>query len=129
MKTKATILIIDDDEFLLDMYSLKFRQSGWGVDIAMNPTEAIEKIKDGNLSLNVVLLDLVMPNMDGFDFLEVVKKENLLKDSQLVVLSNLGQQENIDKAMKLGASGYLVKAYLTPVEVVDKVSELLEKKK
>lgn len=125
MNNKYKILIIDDDEFLLDMYSMKFRELGYGVEIAFNGLDALEKIKNG-LEPSVILVDIVMPNMDGFEFLRQAKKENLLKKSKVVVLSNLGQEEDIKKGKELGVDDYIVKAYFTPTEVTKKIEELLK---
>lgn len=125
MNSKYKILIIDDDEFLLDMYSMKFRELGYGVEIAFNGLDALEKIKNG-LEPSVILVDIVMPNMDGFEFLRQAKKENLLKKSKVVVLSNLGQEEDIKKGKELGADDYIVKAYFTPTEVTKKIEALLK---
>ncbi|TSD02048.1 MAG: two-component system response regulatory protein [Parcubacteria group bacterium Athens0714_24] len=118
------VLIIDDDEFLLDMYSTKFKESGIGVEISLSAQEALEKIRAG-LNPSVVLLDIIMQGMDGFGFLETVKKESLLKDSKIIILSNLGQKGDIEKGLALGAYSYLVKAYYTPSEIVKKAKELL----
>ena len=126
MTEKHKILIIDDDEFLLDMYSMKFKEEGFEVDVAPGAKEAVEKIKNG-LSPEIVLLDIVMPQMDGFEFLETVKKENLIPKGKIIILTNLGQQKDIDIGMALGASDYIVKAYFTPSEVVKKINLLLKK--
>lgn len=125
MSEKHKILIIDDDEFLLDMYAMKFKEEGFEVDIAPSAKEAIEKIK-GGLSPEITLLDIVMPGMDGFEFLEAVKKDNLLQNSKIIILTNLGQQKDIDRGVALGAPDYIIKAYFTPSEVVKKVNSLLK---
>lgn len=122
---KHKILIIDDDEFLLDMYSIKFRELGYDVEIAFSGTDALEKIKKG-LEPEVILVDVVMPNMDGFDFLRQLNGNGLLKKSKKVVLSNLGQEEDIKKGKELGADDYIVKAYFTPMEVTKKIEALLK---
>jgi DNA-binding response OmpR family regulator len=122
------ILIVDDDEFLLDMYALKFRESDFSVEVARSGEEALTQMRQG-LNPAVILLDIVMPNIDGLEFLRVAKKENLLRDSMVVVLSNLGQKEDIERGLKLGAQDYIVKAHFTPSEVVKKVLALLERKK
>jgi len=124
MENNKKILIVDDDEFLLDMYATKFRSVNIDVEIASNVPEALDKIYAG-FNPQVVLLDLIMQGPDGFDFLERVKKENLLKDSKIIILSNLGQKEDIEKGLKMGAYSYLIKAYYTPSEIVKKVKELL----
>ena len=124
---KHKILIIDDDEFLLDMYAVKFKEEGFEVDTARGGKEALDKIKGGT-SPEVVLLDVVMPGMDGFELLGTIRKENLIPASKIIILSNLGQKEHLDKGMSLGAADYIVKAYFTPSEVVKKVNEVLLKK-
>ena len=123
--SKYKILIIDDDEFLLDMYSIKFRELGYGVEIAFSGADALEKIKNG-FEPDVVLVDIVMPNMDGFEFLRQLNSGGLLKKSKKVVLSNLGQEEDIKKGKELGADDYIVKAYFTPLEVTKKIESLLK---
>ena len=121
------ILIIDDDSFLLDMYALKFSQKNFSVTTASGTLVALEKLRAG-LSPEIIVVDLVMPAMDGFEFLEVVRTEGLAEGALVIILSNLGQQEDIDRGLKLGASGYIIKASATPSEVVEKVEETIEKK-
>ncbi len=121
METKK-ILIVDDDEFLLDMYVLKFKESGFIVDIAQNGEEAIKKIRTA--TPDIILLDVVMPKLDGFDVLRTVKKEGLAQNSKILLLTNLGQKEDVEKGMSLGAEGYVIKAHFTPSEVVKKVNSL-----
>lgn len=125
-KTKRKILIIDDDEFLLDMYSVKFKEEGFDVEIAPGAKDALDKIKNG-LAPEVILIDIVMPAMDGFAFMEELKKEKLIPKSKIIVLSNLGQKNQTEKALELGATDFVVKAYFTPSEVVKKVNNLLGK--
>jgi CheY-like chemotaxis protein len=119
------VLIIDDDGFLLDMYSVKLREMGFDTEIALSALEALEKIRTG-ISPEVVLLDIIMPGMDGFEFLETVKKEKLLKNSKIIILSNLGQDEDIKKGLALVASDYIIKAYFTPSEIVKKIEKLFK---
>ncbi len=123
----AKILIVDDDEFLLDMYALKFKESGFEVEVARGGEEAMETMRLG-LKPDVLLLDIVMPALDGFDVLKLIKKENLIPGAVLVVLTNLGQKEDIEKGLHLGAQDYIVKTHFTPSEVVKKVSGLRKKK-
>ena len=125
--TAKKILIVDDDEFLLEMYSLKFRESGFDVEVAHGGEEALQKIK-GGLRPEVLLLDVVMPGLDGFEVLRLIKKDNLLPGAFFVILTNLGQKEDVEKGLRLGAHDYIVKAHFTPSEVVKKVTALLEKK-
>ena len=85
--------------------------------------------KEKEVSADVILLDVVMPKMDGFDVLRVLRKENIAPKSIVLVLTNLGQKDDFDRGMKLGATDYIVKAHYTPSEVVKKVQSLLEKNK
>lgn len=125
---KDSVLIIDDDKFLLDMYTLKFKECGCSVEAVSDPVAALEKLRAG-ASPNIILLDVIMPNMNGFEFLEAVKKEGLAKDASVIMLSNQGQQEDIDKAMSLGASGYIIKASSIPSEVLAKTLSIADQKK
>jgi CheY-like chemotaxis protein len=120
------IFIIDDDAFLLDMYALKFSQRNFTVTSASGTLAALEKLREGYVP-DIILVDLVMPAMDGFEFLETMRAEGLAKTAMIIILSNLGQQEDIDRGLALGASGYIIKASATPSEVVEKVLETVEK--
>jgi DNA-binding response OmpR family regulator len=119
------VFVIDDDVFLLDMYATKFTQREFQVSSAPGTLEALEKLR-GGLAPDVIVVDLVMPAMDGFEFLEVVRNEKLASNAVIIILSNLGQQEDIDRGLALGASGYIIKASATPSEVVEKVLEVLD---
>ena len=123
---KKKILIVDDDNFLLDMYALKFSQNNFEVHTASNGLDAIEKLK-GGLSPDVLLMDIIMPEMDGFEMLEKIKKENLATNSIQIVLSNKSQQSDVDRGKALGVAGYITKANSTPREVIDQVQDILSK--
>ncbi|OGZ10943.1 MAG: hypothetical protein A3C93_02775 [Candidatus Lloydbacteria bacterium RIFCSPHIGHO2_02_FULL_54_17] len=127
-KTICKVMIIDDDAFLLDMYALKFTQKNFEVTTSSGTLDALEKIRAG-YKPEVLLVDLVMPNMDGFQFLEQLKKDKLIPNTLLLVLSNLSQSEDVEKSKQLGASGHIVKASATPSEVVDRVLEEMKKSK
>jgi len=124
MDKKYKILIVDDDKFLLDMYTLKFKEKGFEVDSAFGSIKALAKLKEDN-GFDIIIMDVVMPTMDGFELLSEIKKEKLAEGAKMVILSNLGQPSDIEKGEKLGADGYIVKADSTPSEVVTKVSELV----
>lgn len=125
---KRKILIVDDDSFLLDMYALKFSQNNFEVYTAESGVQAIEKIKGGT-NFDVILMDVIMPEMDGFEMLEKMNTEKLSPNSIKIILSNKSQQENIDRGNSLGVAGYIVKANSTPTEVIDQVSTILSKYK
>jgi len=124
---KKKILIVDDDGFLLDMYAFKFSQSNFDVFTANNGALALEKLKEG-LNPDVMLIDVIMPEMNGFETLENINKENLCKDMIKIILSNKNQQSDIDKGTALGVSGYIIKANSVPTEVVKKVMDILSSK-
>ena len=84
----------------------------------------MEKIK-GGFNPSIILLDIVMPNMDGFEFLKRANEEKILNKAKVIILTNLGQKEDIERGIQLGAADYIIKAYLTPSEVVKKVHSVL----
>lgn len=123
-KKTFNILFVDDDDFLIDMYSLKFSQAGYKIQTAQSTDEALEKLQEG-LSPDAVLFDLVMPKKDGFELLTQIKEQNLAPGAALIVLSNQSERENIDKAKKLGATGHIIKANAIPSEVLQIVEEII----
>src|SRR3989344_5736144 len=125
--TKRTILIIDDDSFLLDMYALKFSQSNFSVHTATDGVQALEKLR-GGLNPEVILYDIMMPQMDGFEMLEKINQEKLSSDSVKLVLSNKNDQADIDRGNALGVAGYIIKANSTPTEVIAQVQDVLSAK-
>ena len=126
MDAMKTILIVEDDVFLSDMYQTKFVESGYDVKVAGDGQQGLTMLQDG-LRPDMVLLDIVMPKMDGIEMLTAVKKEEKLKDIPVILLTNLGQESDITRGMELGALDYFVKAHFTPSEVVKKVEALFAK--
>jgi DNA-binding response OmpR family regulator len=119
------ILIVDDDTFLLDMYAMRFTQSGFKVETAMNAAQTLEKLH-GGLVPEIMLLDVVMPAVDGFELLEQINNEKLAEKTIKIYLSNLGQEQDIARGKSLGAASYIVKANSTPSEVVAHVLEVMK---
>jgi PleD family two-component response regulator len=122
---KYKVLIVDDDEFLLNMYSVKFAKSGLEVHTATTAETAIGKLKEG-FKPDALIVDIVMPGMDGFELLKKVREENLAKEAALIVLTNQGQTADIDRARELGVVGYIVKASTIPSEVLTEVLRCLK---
>lgn len=118
------ILIIEDDPLLSEIYVTKFHQEGFTVDAAKDGKEGLSKMKENKPDL--ILLDVVLPETDGFEVLKSFKKSVLLKDIPVILLTNLSQRNEVEKGIKLGASLYLIKAHFTPTEVVGKVKEILK---
>lgn len=123
-----SVLLIDDDRFLLDMYAMKFKGAGCSVEAISDPNAALEKLRSG-FSPDIILLDIIMPVITGFEFLETLRKEKLATSARVVMLSNQGAQEDIDKATSLGAAGYIVKASSIPSEVLTQAFSIIEGKK
>lgn len=124
---KPLVLLVDDDQFLLHMYSLKFRNTGFEIETATSALSALQKLRDG-MQPDALLCDLVMPAMDGVEFIKRVKEEKLSPAAAIVVLTNQGQSTEIEKAQALGVDGYIVKASSIPSEVVNEVKTILSKK-
>ncbi len=125
LENKKQILIVDDDSFLLDMYSVRFDRAGFLIETAMNADEVLQKLRSG-LVPDVCLFDVVMPSVDGFELLEIINSEKLIPNTLKIYLSNLGQDQDIARGKSLGAAGYIVKANHTPSEVVEEVNKILK---
>ena len=123
---KYKILFIEDDPFLSDIYMTKFEEVGYDIDIANDGEAGLEKIKQ--TKPDIILLDIVLPGKNGLEVLEEIKKDSTLKDMPVLILSNLGMDQNFDKAKSLGAAGYLVKSQYTPSEVVAEGEKILKAK-
>jgi two-component system chemotaxis sensor kinase CheA len=119
------ILVVDDAKMLQNIYKSKLMSEGFLVKIASNGTEAIKILLEE--AFDLILLDLTMPIMDGFKVLQAVKENPKLSSTLVIVFSSRGQPEEIEKAVNLGADGYLIKSTTTPNEVVKKVREVLGK--
>ncbi|PLX21765.1 response regulator [Candidatus Parcubacteria bacterium] len=124
MSTKKKILIVEDDEFLLSMYSTKFEIEGYEVVIAANGEEGVEKSRNSNP--DIILLDIMLPQMDGFDVLKKIKASRETNSIPVILLTNLSQKQDVEQGLSLGADDYLVKAHFMPSEVVDKIKRLIK---
>ena len=122
------ILLVDDDQFLLDMYVIKFTKAGYEVKSADSTTLALKLVKDGYIP-DVVLSDIVMPDMDGLDFVDNLQKEKLAPKSIIIMLTNQGSSDDIARAKKLNVDGYIVKATTIPSEVLTQVEKICNSKK
>ena len=122
-KQDKRLLLVDDDEFLIDLYSRKFTEAGFAVVAIRSAEEALGKLREG-YSPAVILLDLIMPTIGGIDFLKTMRDEHLAHDAAIVVLSNQSDEARIEEAKKLGAKGYIIKANAVPSEVLEQVRAL-----
>src|SRR3989338_8218464 len=115
MAESKKILIVEDEETLLRALEHKLSLHGYRVDLARDGAEGLKKIKEEKP--DVVLLDILMPNVDGFGVLEDLNKSGIIPDMPVIIISNSGQPVEIDRAMRLGARDYLIKAEFDPEEV------------
>lgn len=120
-------MLVDDDKFLLDMYSLKFTQEGFIVIPCFSVREALDSLR-GGAAPQVVLFDITMPGEDGFSFLEKLREEKLAPGAKLIALTNQSNDADRKRAEELGADRYVVKASMIPSEVVALVKNTLGQK-
>ena len=125
MAEKNRILIIEDDSYISDMYKIKLESEGFQVIIASDGQKGVEQLNQQKPDL--ILLDVVMPKMDGFSVLQNIKEDPEVQDIPVIMLTNLGQKDSVEKGLKLGAEDYIIKAHFTPLEVVEKVKQFLNK--
>lgn len=119
------ILLAEDDLQLVDMYNRKFELDGYETTIAEDGQKAIDILKDGYVP-DVAILDVMMPMVDGLEVLKYMKGQKELEDVVVIMLTNLSDEKTAEKIYELGATEYLVKAELTPLEVSTKVKELIK---
>ena len=123
-QASKTIFIVEDDKFLREIAAQKLETEGFKLASATTGNEALEYLEK-NPRPDIVLLDLILPGMSGFEVLASIKANPVLKDIPVLILSNLGQEEDIEKAKKLGARDYLVKAHFSFAEIIKKIHEIV----
>lgn len=117
-----TILLVEDDPFLIDIYSTQLNEAGFQVEIAKDGEECLTKITEKKPDL--LILDMVLPKMSGWEVLREIQKNENLKDLKIVVLSNLSQKREVDESMRLGVTKYLIKAHYTPSQIVTEIKKI-----
>ncbi len=126
-KNGIRVLLVEDDEFLRDICKRKLDLEGFNVSVAVDGNEALKKINEEDPQ--VVLLDVILPGMDGFEVLKNVKDNPSKSNIAIIMLTNLGQESDIEKGLKLGADEYIVKAHFTISEIIQKIKIVLKNKK
>lgn len=121
---KNTILIIEDDKFLRELIAQKLLKEGYNVTEAIDGEEGLKRIQQDKPAL--ILLDLILPGLDGFEVLSKMKEDPVLAQIPVIILSNLGQKDDVEKGLKLGAVDYLIKAHFTPGEIIEKIKATLK---
>ena len=129
MKSSKSTLIIEDEQFLIDLYKKAFSQRGFTVLEAIDGAEGLEKAND-NTQVDIILLDIMLPKMDGISVLRKLKENGSpAKDVPVFMLTNLGQESVIKEALRIGADGYILKSKYLPNQVVDEVEKFLNDRK
>ena len=121
------LYLVDDDRFLLDMYAVKFKAAGHEVTAFSGGEDLLKALRESPAP-DALLVDIVMPGMTGFEILEALKKEQLGGEMKVIVLSNQGQESDIENAKQLGADGYIIKASAIPSEVFAETMKIIEAK-
>jgi len=119
------ILIVEDDVFVRDIYNIKFQKEGFAVTLATNGVEALERLE--KFIPDIILLDIIMPYMNGMEVLKKIKGDEQLKNIPVIMLTNISDKEKVDEAISQESVDYLIKSHFTPAEVVSKVYALLKK--
>lgn len=117
------ILLTEDDPFIADIYSTSLKNAGFEISLAADGEECLKKLKEKNFDL--ILLDLLMPKIDGLTVLKHIKEDLKSKDTPVMILTNIGEKENIEKGIQLGAVDYLIKTNFSPEEIIQKIEKLL----
>lgn len=127
MATTYRIYLTDDDRFLCDLYAVKFKKAGHEVSVFGGGEALLAELrKDGTETPDAILLDIIMPGVGGLEALEAIRKEHLAKGAKIIILSNQGQDSDIEKAKQLAADGYIIKASAVPSEVFDETLRIIE---
>lgn len=126
-----TILFVEDDTFLIDIYKTKLKEAGFNLEVAMEGQEALRKIAEHNLGKETIwpdllVLDIVLPHLNGWEVLEKIKADEKLKNMKVLVLSNFSQKSEVEKGLSFGVTKYLIKAHYTPSEVLQEIKKILE---
>lgn len=121
---KQKVLIVDDDAFLSGIYATKLDLEGFEVATAHDGEEGLKAAEKS--TPDIILLDVLMPKLDGFETLKRLKADPVLKDVPVIMLTNLGQKEDVEKGLQEGAEDYLIKAHFVPSEAVEKIRGVLK---
>jgi CheY-like chemotaxis protein len=121
---KKKVMMVDDDKFLLDMYGLKFKACGYEIIGEPSSSEALEKLKNCEV-VDIFMTDIVMPGIDGWELIKLIRENDLIPNAKIIVLSNQGDKQDLEKGVQYKVDGYIVKATSTPSEVVNKVKEII----
>jgi CheY-like chemotaxis protein len=117
------ILLVEDEDIMVDLLQRKLTKEGYEVFVARDGEEGLKKMREMDPKPDLILLDIVMPKMGGFEVMEEMAKDESLKNIPVIVISNSGQPVELDRAKKLGAKDWLIKTEFDPKEVLEKVKK------
>jgi CheY-like chemotaxis protein len=117
------ILLVEDEEIMIDLLQKKLSREGYEVFVARDGEEGLKKMREMDPKPDLILLDIIMPKMGGFEVMEEMAKDEKLKNIPVIVISNSGQPVELDRAKKLGARDWLIKTEFDPNEVLEKVKK------
>lgn len=127
MPSKYSIVLVDDDKFLADMYGIKFSKEGYDVHAFLSVADALQELR-GGLRPDAVVFDIVMPEHDGFFLLDTLVREKLAESAAKIALTNQGNESERQRALSMGADQYIIKASMIPSEVVAEVNKVIHEK-
>ncbi|MBI5765709.1 response regulator [Candidatus Falkowbacteria bacterium] len=122
---KIKVLLVEDDSMIVKMYKMRFEEEGYAVLVTDKGSEAIEIVEKEKP--DIILLDVILPEVDGFTVLQRLKNDTKTKEIPILLLTNLGQESDKEKGLQMGAADYFIKAQHTPVEIIQKIKELINK--
>ena len=121
---KKKILIVEDDNFVAEVYLAKLTEMGYEAILAQNGEEGLAALKKDKIDM--ILLDILMPIMNGVEMLEEIKKREEWKNIPVILLTNVGEKESIQKVREMGVKNYLIKSHFTPAEVIEKIESVFK---
>ena len=119
------VLIVDDDPFVVDTYAAAMKNGGFEVECIGDGKQGLDKISSGGY--DIALIDVVLPSKDGFEILEALRRQGGARP-KVILLTNLGRREDVERGRALGADDYIIKAHVTPQEVMEKIKQALGQK-
>lgn len=121
---KIKILLVEDEPLIVEMYKTRLEKEGFEIFCEDQGSKVLELLP--NFKPDLILLDIILPELDGFSLLEEIKKQPQYQKTPVFLLTNLGQDSDLKRGQELGAQGYLVKSKFTPSDVVNKIKETLK---
>jgi len=120
------VLVVEDDRFLRELITQKLTREGYDVSEAVDGEDGVKKAEEKKP--DIILMDLILPGIDGFEAITRIKENPEFESTPIIILSNLGQRDDVERGLKLGAVDFLIKAHFTPGEIIEKIQKVLGEK-